>query len=187
MISQLVGQVGHVHGIDMTAEQLDVAKGALEDQMKTFFGTADKPNVTFHQGFIEDLSFLETSSVDVVVSNCVVNLSPKKELVMQEIYRILKPGGEFYFSDVFVDRRLKTEIAFDPLLHSECLGGALYTRDFINMAKNVGFKDPRKLTSAPITIRNDDIEKMVGNTKFDSITFRLFKLDSLVRYLYYIN
>jgi len=179
VISQLVGQVGHVHGIDMTAEQLDVAKGALEDQMKTFFGTADKPNVTFHQGFIEDLSFLETSSVDVVVSNCVVNLSPKKELVMQEIYRILKPGGEFYFSDVFVDRRLNTEIAFDPLLHSECLGGALYTRDFINMAKNVGFKDPRKLTSAPITIRNDDIEKMVGNTKFDSITYRLFKLDSL--------
>merc|ERR1719242_1910397 len=98
---------------------------------------------------------------------------------MQEIYRILKPGGEFYFSDVFVDRRLKNEIAFDPLMHSECLGGALYTRDFVNMAKNVGFKDPRMLTSAPITIKNDDIEKMVGNTKFDSITYRLFKLDSL--------
>ena len=77
MISQLVGQVGHVHGIDMTAEQLDVAKGALDAQMKTFFGTVEKPNVTFHQGFIEDLSFLETSTVDVVVSNCVVNLSPK--------------------------------------------------------------------------------------------------------------
>ena len=99
---------------------------------------------------------------------------------MKEVYRILKPGGEFYFSDVFVDRRLKDEIAFDPILHSECLGGALYTRDFINMSKDVGFKDPRILTSAPITIRNDEIEKMVGSTKFDSITFRLFKLNSLV-------
>ena len=88
-----------------------------------------------------------------LVSNCVVNLSPKKDLVMKEVYRILKPGGEFYFSDVFVDRRLRDEIAFDPILHSECLGGALYVRDFINMSKEVGFKDPRILTSAPITIR----------------------------------
>lgn len=179
VISQLVGQNGHVHGIDMTAEQLDVARGVLDSQMENFFGTVDKPNVSFHQGFIEDLSFIETSSVDVVVSNCVVNLSPKKDLVMKEVYRILKPGGEFYFSDVFVDRRLRDEIAFDPILHSECLGGALYVRDFINMSKEVGFKDPRILTSAPITIRNDEIERIVGCTKFDSITFRLFKLDSL--------
>ena len=103
---------------------------------------------------------------------------------MNEIYRVLKPGGEFYFSDVFVDRRLPDKIAFDPLLHSECLGGAMYIRDFIIMAKSTGFKDPRVLTSAPITIRNEDIETTVGMAKFSSITYRLFKLETLVKYLF---
>ena len=161
----------------MTEEQLETARKVVDSQMQTFFGSMEKPNVTFHQGYIEDLSFIPDSSVDVIVSNCVVNLSPKKDLVMKEVYRILKPGGEFYFSDVFVDRRLKEEIGNDPILHAECLGGAMYTRDFVNLAIEVGFKDPRELTRAPITIRNDDIERMVGQTKFDSITYRLFKLD----------
>lgn len=175
-----MGQNGHVHGVDMTEEgQLDTAREVIPWHMEKFFGSADIKNVTFTKGFIEDLSFLPDNSIDVVVSNCVVNLSPKKELVMQEIFRVLKEGGEFYFSDVFVDRRLPDEIAFDPLLHSECLGGALYTRDFVSMAKSAGFKDVRSLTSAPITIRNDEIETTVGNTKFTSITYRLFKLKTL--------
>merc|ERR1711862_227688 len=101
---------------------------------------------------------------------------------MKEIFRVLKPGGEFYFSDVFVDRRLPEEIAFDPLLHSECLGAAMYIRDFTSLAKEVGFKNPRVLTSAPITIRNDDIESKVGMAKFSSITYRLFKIKSLDNY-----
>ena len=122
------------------------------------------------------MSFIQDNSIDVVVSNCVVNLSPRKDLVMKEIYRILKHGGEFYFSDVFVDRRLNEKIAFDPLLHSECLGGALYDRDFITLASKVGFSDARTLASAPITIRNEEIEAMVGMAKFLSITYRLFKL-----------
>ena len=85
------------------------------------FNFTNGSNVTFHQGYIEDLKDIGTSTVDVVVSNCVVNLSPRKDLVMKEIFRVLKDGGEFYFSDVFVDRRLPSDIAFDPLLHSECL------------------------------------------------------------------
>ncbi len=131
------------------------------------------------QGYIEQLEFIADSSIDVVVSNCVVNLSPKKELVMQEISRVLKPGGEFYFSDVFVDRRLPDHVAFDPILHSECLGGALYYRDFESLAKQTGFKDPRILTSAPITIQNSEIEAQCGAAVFTSITYRLFKIASL--------
>ena len=86
-----------------------------------------------------------------------MSINLKIELVMLEIFRILKTGGEFYFSDVFVDRRLPDDIAFDPLLHSECLGGALYWKDFVALAKKTGFLDPRTLTSAPITIRYDSL------------------------------
>lgn len=180
VLSQLVGKDGHVIGVDMTQEQLDTATKTVPWHMEKFFGNPDmKPNVTFEKGYIENLDFVKDNSMDVVVSNCVVNLSPRKDLVLKEVYRTLKPGGEFYFSDVFVDRRLPDEIAFDALLHSECLGGALYHRDFEFMAKEAGFKDARILTSAPITIRNEDIEAKVGSAKFTSITYRLFKIDEL--------
>ena len=175
VLSQMVGPTGHVKGIDMTPEQLETAESTKDWHMEKFgFSTS---NVSFQQGFIEDLSLIQDGSVDVVISNCVVNLSPKKDLVMNEIFRVLKTGGEFYFSDVFVDRRLPDDIAFDPLLHSECLGGALYWKDFVALAKKTGFLDPRVLTSTPITIRNDEIEAKVGMAKFLSITYRLFKLD----------
>eukprot|EP00093_Oithona_nana_P010485 10485.XXX_98130_96869_1 [CDS] Oithona nana genome sequencing. len=178
VLSQLVGPEGHVIGVDMTAEQIEVAERTKTYHMEKFNFT-NGANVTFHQGYIEDLKDIGSSTVDVVVSNCVVNLSPRKDLVMKEIFRVLKDGGEFYFSDVFVDRRLPSDIAFDPLLHSECLGGALYVRDFVTLARKTGFKDPRVLTTAPITIQNDEIEAKCGMARFTSITFRLFKIDSL--------
>ncbi|MGK0359999.1 MAG: arsenite methyltransferase [Bradymonadia bacterium] len=174
LISQLVGERGMVHGIDMTTEQLDIANSTLAWHTERF--GFKKPNVAFHQGYIEDLSQIADASVDVVVSNCVVNLSPRKDIVMKEIVRILKPGGEFYFSDVFADRRLPDEIAFDPILHSECLGGAMYRPDFISLAKQVGFPDPRVINEAPITIQNAEIEKKVGAARFESVTLRLLKL-----------
>ncbi len=177
LLAQFVGENGFVHGVDMTESQLEVAR-----QTETWHANAfgyQKSNVAFHQGYIEQLSVLEDSSVDVVVSNCVVNLSPRKDLVMKEIFRVLKPGGSFYFSDVFADRRLPPEIANDPLLHSECLGGALYEFDFEQLAKATGFLDPRVIERAPITIQNDDIEEKVGAARFMSVTLRLFKLKDL--------
>ncbi|MEZ4318867.1 MAG: methyltransferase domain-containing protein [Myxococcota bacterium] len=177
LLSQFVGQNGFVHGVDMTRSQLEVAERTLDWHTNRF--GYDKPNVAFHEGYIEDLSFLPDASVDIVVSNCVVNLSPRKDIVLKEVFRILKPGGEFYFSDVFVDRRLPSEIAFDPLLHSECLGGALYDFDFEQLAKAVGFKDPRAVERGPITIQNHEIERKVGAARFSSITLRLFKLAGL--------
>ncbi|MFN3203033.1 MAG: methyltransferase domain-containing protein [Bradymonadia bacterium] len=179
ILSQLVGPTGHVYGVDMTDEQLDVARSTLDWHMERF--GYETPNVSFHKGFIEDLSSLpiESGSVDVVVSNCVVNLSPRKDLVMAEVARLLKVGGEFYFSDVFADRRLPDAIAFDPILHSECLGGAMYEFDFMSLAKKTGFPDPRVMITAPITIQNAEIEQKVGAARFNSTTVRLFKLENL--------
>lgn len=179
VLSQLVGEEGFVHGIDMTDEQLAVARDTIAWHTERF--GYDKPNVAFHQGYIEDLSTVNIadSSVDVVVSNCVVNLSPRKDLVMAEVARILKDGGEFYFSDVFCDRRLPSDVANDPVLHAECLGGAMYRFDFEELARRSGFLDPRVVEEAPITIQNAEIEALVGAATFTSVTYRLFKLPSL--------
>ncbi|MCB9674608.1 MAG: methyltransferase domain-containing protein [Alphaproteobacteria bacterium] len=177
LLAQLAGAKGFVHGVDMTPSQLEVANRTRDWHANRFGFEAS--NVDFTQGYIEDLSFIEDDSVDIVVSNCVVNLSPRKDLVLKEVFRILKPGGEFYFSDVFVDRRLPREVAFDPVLHSECLGGAMYDFDFEQLAKAVGFKDPRAIDRAPITIQNHEIEQKVGAARFTSITLRLFKLPDL--------
>jgi arsenite methyltransferase len=179
LLSQLVGQDGFVHGVDMTDSQLELARRHIDGHMQRF--GYDKPNVAFHQGYIEDLEALDipAGSIDVVVSNCVINLSPRKDLVLKQVHRLLKTGGELYFSDVFVDRRLPDEIAFDPQLHSECLGGAMYLADFMSLAKRTGFLDPRQLEIAPITIQNPEIERKVGAARFYSVTLRLFKLDGL--------
>ncbi len=179
VLSQMVGQDGVVHGIDMTAAQLDVAR-ATEDWHRRRFGYPES-NVRFHRGYIEDLASLDIAdgSVDVVVSNCVVNLSPLKDVVLSEVHRVLRPGGEFYLADVFVDRRLPEELAFDPVLHSECLGGAMYRSDFETLAARAGFGDPRTTTEAPIAIENEEIERKIGAARFTSVTYRLLKLDDL--------
>jgi arsenite methyltransferase len=179
VLSQLVGAQGRVIGVDMTAEQLEVGVRHTQWHMRSF--GYDTPNVRFHQGFIEDLSDADipAESVDVVVSNCVFNLSPRKDAVLAEAARLLKQGGELYFSDVFCDRRLADELARDPVLHAECLGGAMYRGDFVAMAKRAGFLDPRVVSEAPVTIQNAEIEAKVGAARFTSITWRLFKLDGL--------
>lgn len=179
VIAQLVGERGKVIGLDMTEEQLSVARKTQSWHAETF-GYAES-NTAFVQGYIEDLKAagMDDASVDVIVSNCVVNLSPRKDLVLAEAYRALKPGGELYFSDVFADRRLPQEIANDPLLHSECLGGALYQFDFETLAKTTGFADPRVVSASPITIHNPEIQQKVGQARFVSVTYRLFKLEEL--------
>ena len=177
LLAQLVGPDGRVHGVDMTEEQLAVARDTLAWHQERF-GYAEG-NVELHQGFIEDLSFLADDSVDLIVSNCVVNLSPRKDLVLAEAFRVLKPGGSFYLSDVFCDRRLPPDVANDPLLHSECLGGAMYDFDFDQLARQVGFVDPRATERAPITIQNAQIQAKAGAARFESVTLRLFKLPAL--------
>lgn len=106
-------------------------------------------------------------------------MSPDKEAVLKEAYRVLKIGGELYFSDVYSDRRVPRSLVEDPVLYGECLSGALYWNDFINLAKQTGFKDPRLVEDAPITISNKKIEDLIGHIKFFSATYRLFKIAEL--------
>lgn len=174
-IAQMVGESGFVTGVDMTDEQLAVANEHIEYHREKF-GYA-KANTQFLKGYIEKLDELNIAdnSIDVVVSNCVINLSPDKEAVLKEIFRILKPGGEIYFSDVYADKRVPAHLQEDPLLYGECLSGALYWNDFENLAKSVGFIEPRLASSRVITIDNDELADRLEDLNFTSATYRLFK------------
>ena len=135
----------------------------------------------FLKGYIEELDQLDLQDgyFDIVISNCVINLSTDKAKVISDVKRLLKPGGEFFFSDVYADRRIPASLAKDPVLYGECLSGALYWNDFINLGKRCGFTDPRLVESRPLTIENPAIEKTLGNIRFYSATYRLFNIDSL--------
>ena len=122
---------------------------------------------------------LPDNSFDIIVSNCVINLSPDKEAVLREAYRLLKPGGELYFSDVYSNKRVPANLVNDPVLYGECLSGALYWNDFENLAKKVGFLDPRLVEDSPITIENASVEEKIGHIDFYSATYRLFKIETL--------
>ena len=176
LLSRLVGPKGRVIGIDMTPEQLEVAR-RHRDWHAQRYGYSHS-NVEFLDGLIEDLaaSGLADASVDVVVSNCVLNLSPDKTRVFAEIMRVLKPGGELYFSDVFADRRIPTELAREPVLVGECLGGAMYREDFRRLINAVGCADARVLRTSPITLQDPEIERRIGMVGFASLTIRAFKL-----------
>jgi ubiquinone/menaquinone biosynthesis C-methylase UbiE len=177
--SKLVGESGCVIGVDMTAEQIETAMKYQEEQRKRFgFKTS---NVKFMPGYIEDLKSLgiENNSVDVVISNCVINLSPAKEQVFKEIYRVLKPGGELFFSDIFADRRIPESLASDPVLRGECLGGTLYVEDFRRLMMKIGWTDFRYTNIREIELAGGEIEKKIGFAKFSSRTVRAFKLNNL--------
>ncbi len=179
VLSKLVGSTGKVIGVDMTPSQLRVAKKYQGEQAKRFgYKTS---NVEFKQGFIEDLKALdiEDESVDLVVSNCVINLTPFKEQVFSEIYRVLKPGGELFFSDVFCDRRLPDEVKNDPVLRGECLGGAIYPEDFRRMMQRIGFGDYLVVAEDEIHISDLSMETKVGFSGFTSQTIRAIKTENL--------
>lgn len=177
--SKLVGENGYVVGVDMTKEQLEVANKYVNYHTEKF--GYKKPNVEFIEGNIEALDTLgfEDASFDLIISNCVINLAMDKQKVLNDAFRLLKPGGEVYFSDVYSDRRVPQELQKDPVLWGECLSGALYWNDFLNFAKKAGFTDPRAVENKPITIDNKTLEEKVGLIRFFSVTYRLFKLDGL--------
>ncbi len=177
LLSRLVGESGQVIGIDMTPEQLTVARRHQAWQAERY-GYA-KSNVRLVEGRIEDLGAcgIADASIDIVISNCVLNLTPDKETVFAEIFRVLKPGGELYFSDVFADRRIPAALRSDPVLLGECLSGALYIEDFRRMLGKIGCADVRCVSQAPIPLVDADIIARIGMVNFRSMTMRAFKLD----------
>ena len=176
LLSRLVGESGKVIGVDMTEEQLAIAKNHCDWHAERYGYV--RSNVEFKQGHIEDLAAADIAdnSIDLVVSNCVINLSADKKQVLSEILRVLKPGGEIYFSDVYSDRRIPQALKIEPVLLGECLGGALYWEDFRRIMQELGCPDVRVVNQNPIVLEDPEVEAKIGMVNFRSITIRAFKM-----------
>ena len=127
-----VGPQGRVIGVDMTDQMLQLARKNAAD-----LGAA---NVEFRKGGIENLPVAD-NSVDLVISNCVINLSTNKPAVFREIYRVLKPGGGFAVSDLVLLRPLPEEVARDVEAYVGCIAGASLLTEYVGMAMEAGFDD----------------------------------------------
>jgi arsenite methyltransferase len=125
-----VGNTGHVIGVDMTPEMLSKARN---DAVKYGY-----KNIEFRLGEIENLPVAD-ASVDVIISNCVINLSPDKLRVFTEAFRVLKPGGRFAVSDMIATAPLPEKIKKDLSLYVGCIAGAVYIDDLKKMLKEAGF------------------------------------------------
>jgi arsenite methyltransferase len=127
-----VGEKGKVIGVDMTQEMI---RKAEENARRGGYG-----NVEFRLGEIENLP-LEDESVDVIISNCVINLSPDKKRVFKEAYRVLKQKGRMMISDIVTDKKLPDEIRKSFSAWADCIGGALVKRDYLDAIAQAGFED----------------------------------------------
>jgi arsenite methyltransferase len=128
-----VGPTGKAYGLDMTDEMLALA---LENKTR-----AGAENVEFLKGHIESIP-LPSNTVDVIISNCVINLSGDKRRVLAEAFRVLRPGGRFAVSDVIVREGLPEPVKASMAMWTGCVGGALEEQEFIDLLTSVGFENP---------------------------------------------
>lgn len=129
-----VGETGHVIGVDMTADMIKLARKNAEKSGFT--------NVEFRLGEIEHLPVAD-NSVDVIISNCVINLSLDKKQVFKDVYRVLKSGGRLSISDVVATAQLPQNLKDDLALIAGCIGGAEFVEDIKVMLQDAGFQDIR--------------------------------------------
>ncbi|KAI8319457.1 S-adenosyl-L-methionine-dependent methyltransferase [Martensiomyces pterosporus] len=173
--ASLVGPQGSVVGVDMTDEQLQTARESIAAYSQALGYT---PNLKFLTGYIESLAEtgVAKESIDVCISNCVINLSPDKPRVLKGVYESLRSGGEMHFSDIYADSQLPDSVRTHDVLLGEGLAGALYSKEFEQIASDIGFARPRVLSISHIDVYDVELKKLVGDTKFYSITYRLFKV-----------
>ena len=127
-----VGPEGKAIGVDITNEMLELAQRNAEEM--------GIENVEFRKGDIEDIP-VEDETVDVIISNCVINLAPDKDKVFSEAYRILKPGGRMLVSDIVTKGGLPEEVKNDPDSWAACISGALDEDVYVEKIRNAGFED----------------------------------------------
>lgn len=160
LAAQKVGSSGKVIGVDMTPEMVKKAQANARK-----YGYL---NVEFRHGDIEDLP-VEDSSVDVIISNCVINLAPDKEKVFREAFRVLKPQGKVFISDMVLLEDLPEELKNDSGLLAGCIAGAVLKEEYLRLLKKAGFS---------VEILNEDLD--ISKRQYGDLPVESLKLKAWV-------
>jgi arsenite methyltransferase len=154
-----VGKTGKVIGVDMTEEM--IKKATLNAKKYGY------KNVEFKLGDIEDLP-IEDETIDVIISNCVINLAPNKNKVFEEAYRVLKKGGKLFVSDIVLLKELSKEQRENEELLAGCVGNAILKNDYISMVEKTGFE---------ITTMSEDVD--ISKRQYEKIPLESLKLGAI--------
>jgi SAM-dependent methyltransferase len=166
LAAKKVGKRGKVIGVDMTPEMIKKARANAKKYGYT--------NTDFRLGDIEDLP-VDDDSIDIIISNCVINLAPDKDKVFSEAHRVLKDNGSMFASDIVLLEELPEEKREDHDLICGCVGGALLKDDYITKLKKAGFR---------VTILHEDreiSEKQYNGINLQSLKFRAYKRERVDR------
>ncbi len=166
-----VGETGRVIGVDMTPEMIERARSSAKRMNIT--------NVEFRHGYIEELP-VDSDSVDVIISNCVINLSPDKRKVFAETFRVLKPGGKLAVSDIVTDGTLSDAIKKSLSAWAGCVAGAVEANEYVAMMASVGFTN---VSITPVYFDKETVDSAINDMK-DVVELKAVSRDDVYKAVY---
>lgn len=166
-----VGATGRVIGVDMTPEMIERARSSAK-RLKV-------QNVEFRQGYLEELP-VESDTVDVIISNCVINLAPDKSRVFAEAFRVLKPGAKLAVSDIVTDGPLPETIKKSLSAWAGCVAGAVEAKDYIAMMEAVGFTN---ISITPVFFDKETVDSAIADMG-EVIELKTIKRDDIYKAVY---
>ena len=166
-----VGETGKVIGVDMTPEMIERAQSSAR--------RLNIQNVEFRQGYLEELP-VESNIVDVIISNCVINLAPDKSKVFAEAIRVLKPGGKLAISDIVTDGPLPDSIKQSLSAWAGCVAGAVEAKDYVSIMESAGFTN---ISLMPVFFEKETIDSAI-NDLGDAIELKTISRDDAYKAVY---
>ena len=171
LAAQKVGETGHVIGVDMTPEMIERAQVNAKKVKLS--------NVEFRHGYLENLP-VDSNTVDVIISNCVINLSPDKEKVFNEAFRVLAPGGKLAVSDIVTDGPLPEAVKQSLSAWAGCVAGAVEAEEYIGMMKSVGFTE---ISIKPVFFDKETVDSALADLG-DAVDLKTISRDDVYKAVY---
>ena len=169
----LVGETGRVIGLDMTEAMIEKARRNAS--------TLNYTNVEFVFGDIESMP-IESNHVDVIISNCVLNLVPNKAAAFTEMFRVLKPGGHFSVSDIVLSRTLPTGLQTAAEMYAGCVSGAIQRSDYLKGITDAGFQNVSVKIEKPIILPDNVLEKYLSAKQLEEFKSQGTPIQSITVY-----